>query len=336
MEFTFVEELVHRLKVFQAMATDVVSIAPHETMRAAQLHMRSKRVSGMPVTAGEQMIGIVTIEDIIKALDLGHIDEPVERWMTRDVVTVDRRWPLSRAMSILDRTQFGRLPVLDENDKLCGVITPESILRALLIELNRLLAQDEEREAAKVSADGESERFEFDVEAQDYDRAGLASVRLKRELTARGFEPNLCRRVAIATHEAETNLIIHTLHGGQIIADIEPHCIRLNVRDDGPGIDDIEQAMVPGYSTASEFVRDLGFGAGLGLPNIQRCSDHFEIRSAPGYGTRLNLRFDVPDEAEQAASGSPETGAEDSAGGAGGILPRAAAEPPTAEEATDP
>ncbi len=293
MELSFVEELVHRLKVFQAMETDVVSAHPDMTMRDAQITMREARVSGCPVVDGDTMVGVVTVEDIIKALDHGHIEEPIGRWMTRDVVTVERRWPLSRAMSILDRTGFGRLPVLDEGCSLCGIITPESILRALLVELNRLLAQDEEREAAKATVDGGALRLEFEVSAGDFDRAGLASVRLKRELANRGIEPALQRRVAIAAHEAETNLIIHSTTGGKIIADIEADSVRLAVADEGPGIEDVDQAMTPGFSTATDMVRALGFGAGMGLPNIRRCADHFEIKSKPGYGTRLNLRFDI-------------------------------------------
>lgn len=293
MEFSFAHELVHRLKTFQAMRTDVTIVEPHMSMREAQVLMREKRVSATPVVDSDQLVGIVTVEDIIKALDHGHIDETVGEWMTRDVICVDKRWPVSRAMAILDRTGFGQLPVLDESCRLCGLITPESIMRALLVELNRLLAQDEEREAAETSVADGALRMEFKVAAGDYDRAGLASVRLKRELASRGIEPSLQRRVAIATHEAETNLIIHSNEGGTIVVDIADDAIRLTVSDSGPGIEDLEKAMTPGYSTASDFVRDLGFGAGMGLPNIRKCADHFEIHSRPGLGTRLNLRFDV-------------------------------------------
>ena len=293
MEFTFVEELVHRLKVFQAMDRDVVTVTPEMTMRDAQRTMRETRASGLPVVKDDRMVGIVTIEDIIEALDHGYIDEPIERWMTRDVVTVERNWPLSQAMSILDRTQFGRLPVLDESGSLCGVITPESVLRTLLGELNRLLSQDEKSAVTREVHERAALRLKFDVAAGDFDRAGLASVQLKRELAARGVEPALQRRVAIATHEAETNLIIHSTSGGTIIVDLEPESIRLTVADAGPGIADVEQAMQPGFSTASDFVRSLGFGAGMGLPNIKRCADHFEIKSKQGLGTRLNLRFDL-------------------------------------------
>jgi len=293
LELSFVEELVHRLKVFQTMAKNVVTVSSEKTLRDAQITMREARVSGLPVVKDNIMVGIVTIEDVILALDHGYIEEPIERWMTRDIVTVESNWPLSRAMSILDRTRFGRLPVLDKDGSLCGVITPESILRAFLTELNRLLAGDEKSEVTIETLESKALRLRFYIMAGDYERAGLASVQLKRELTARGVDPAIQRRVAIATHEAETNLIIHSTSGGIIIAVLEPESIRLTVSDNGPGIENIEQAMQPGYTTASDFIRSLGFGAGMGLPNIKRCADHFEFKSKPGLGTRLNLRFDL-------------------------------------------
>lgn len=305
MEFTVVHEVVHRLKVSQAMRTDVVTVAPTMTMRQAQQRMRETRVSGMPVTVADDMVGIVTIEDIIRCLDEHRMEDPVSAWMTTDVVTVDARWPLTRAMAILDRTGFGRLPVLNENGRLCGIITPESILRSLLEELSRLLAQEAEKDAGRATMDGSVLRLEFDIAAKDYEGAGLASVRLKRELALRGFHPRLQRRVAIATHECETNLIIHTTEGGRIVALVSDQKVSLTVSDKGPGIQDIEQAMQPGFSTASDFVRDLGFGAGMGLPNIRRCADRFEIRSRPGSGTWLHIEFDVRNEERPAAPATP-------------------------------
>ena len=306
MEFSFVEELVHRLKVFQAMTKNVVTINSEKTLRDAQRIMREARISGVPVVKDNIMVGIVTIEDVIIALDHGHIEDLIDRWMTKDVVTVESNWPVSRAMSILDRTRFGRLPVLDKDGHLCGMITPNSILRALLSELNRLLARNEKSEVTKETLKSEAVRLRFDVEAGDYDRAGLASVQLKRELAARGVDPVLQRRVAIATHEAETNLIIHSTSGGTIFADLDPESIRLIVTDNGPGIENIEQAMQPGYSTASDFVRSLGFGAGMGLSNIKRCTDHFELKSKPGLGTRLNLRFKLVTRSASASTGQTD------------------------------
>ncbi|MBI2302895.1 MAG: CBS domain-containing protein [Armatimonadetes bacterium] len=293
MEYSVIHELVHRLKVSHAMSTDYVTVPPNVAMRVAQQRMREARAGGMPVTRGDEMVGIVTTEDVILWLDGGGRDDLVEQWMTRDVVTVDRRWPLTEAMGLFGKTGFGRLPVLDEGGQLCGVITPESILKSLLDEVSAMLTAKDEAESGRATMDGSVLRIEFDVPARDYERAGMASVRVKRELAARGFKPQLQRRVAIATHECETNLIIHTTEGGRIVALVDDGSVKLTVSDKGPGIEDIERAMVPGFSTASDFVRDLGFGAGMGLPNIRKCADRFEIRSKRGSGTWLHLEFDV-------------------------------------------
>lgn len=298
------------------MQTDVVTTRAEQRMREVQALMRARRISGVPVVdeVGD-LVGIVTIEDIIRALDHGHIEEPVDTWMTKDVVTVRDRWPLTESMSVLDRTGYGRLPVLDESGKLVGIVTPESILHSLLVELNRLLAQDEEHPHQAVDRSApDGLRMEFQVTAGDYDSAGLSSVRLKRELANRGLAQDVQRRVAIAVYEAEANLIIHTERGGQILAVMDDETIRVTVEDDGPGIADIDLAMKHGWSTASDLVRTLGFGAGLGLPNIRKCADHFEIRSAPGYGTRLNLRFDLTPAARGDSAPKGPAGRGDEAG----------------------
>lgn len=313
MEFSVVHEIVHRLKIAEAMKTDYVAVSPAMSMRQAQQKMREARVNGMPVVAGDTMVGIITTEDIIKCLDFGDMREPIANWMTREVVTVGSPEPLTQAMSTLDRTGFGRLPVLDSDGHLCGVITPESILRSLLVELSRMLADEAERDTGRATMDGSVLRLEFDVAPRDFDRAGMASVRLKRELARRGCVQALQRRVAIACHECETNLTIHTVEGGRIVALVSDDMVRLTVSDKGPGIEDIEQAMTPGYSTASDFVRDLGFGAGMGLPNIRRCADRFEIRSKTGSGTWLNLEFDLPRAAGESAVGEPTDGADQEA-----------------------
>lgn len=106
-----------------------------------------------------------------------------------------------------------------------------------------------------------------------------------------GIDPALSRRVTIASYEAELNMIIHS-HGGLMSVEISPDAIALCCEDTGPGIDDIDMAMREGYSTASSDVRMMGFGAGMGLPNIKKNSDDFSIRSDSA-GTCLNMRFNI-------------------------------------------
>lgn len=130
----------------------------------------------------------------------------------------------------------------------------------------------------------------YTVEREDFLRAGEASSAIKATLRKLGIDPDTVRRIAIASYEAEMNLVIHSL-GGQLTLAIDPDTVRLIAEDNGPGIEDIDLALQEGYSTASEKTRELGFGAGMGLPNMRKMSDGFDIASSPGQGTRVEMSF---------------------------------------------
>lgn len=132
----------------------------------------------------------------------------------------------------------------------------------------------------------------FSVDKMDFTRAGDVSATIKRTLKLLGVDARVIRRIAVATYEAEINLVIHS-DGGQIELHIGDENILITVSDCGPGIADIERAMVEGYSTASEDARNMGFGAGMGLPNMKRNADAFYITSALGVGTTIEMRFDL-------------------------------------------
>ena len=129
---------------------------------------------------------------------------------------------------------------------------------------------------------------EYDVPGNDFARAGEASGRIKAILKELGFSPAMIRRAAIVTYEAEINMVIHA-GGGHIRASISPEGITVIFSDHGPGIPDVGLAMQAGWSTASESIRALGFGAGMGLPNILKYSDEFGIDTAVGKGTTLTV-----------------------------------------------
>ena len=131
-------------------------------------------------------------------------------------------------------------------------------------------------------------RLEYTVPADDFSRAGEASADLKHTLKRMGFPPDAIRKASIALYEGEINLVIHA-GGGKILVELLPQSIRMCLTDQGPGIPDIDLAMQEGYSTASEQVRSLGFGAGMGLPNMKRYSDEFFIESQPGRGTTIRM-----------------------------------------------
>lgn len=135
----------------------------------------------------------------------------------------------------------------------------------------------------------EEVKLHYDVDAYDFTCAGEASGKLKRSLKDLGFDASLVRKVAIAVYEAEINMVIHA-EGGVIDAIITPECITVILADKGPGIPDVELAMKEGYSTAPENVRSLGFGAGMGLPNIKKYTDELKIDTEIGVGTTITLK----------------------------------------------
>lgn len=131
-------------------------------------------------------------------------------------------------------------------------------------------------------------RLEYEVTAGDFTRAGFASSAIKKTLKQLGVSPAVVKRVVVAVYEAEVNIVAHS-YGGRITADIEPEGINVVLADTGPGIPDVEKAMQKGYSTASKEVREMGFGAGMGLPNIKDNADKLEIETGEGRGTTLRI-----------------------------------------------
>ncbi len=128
------------------------------------------------------------------------------------------------------------------------------------------------------------------MEGGDFTAAGNASSQIKKMLKQLNVDPRVVKRVVIALYEAEVNIVAHA-YRGVITAEILPSGVRLKLADEGPGIPDIEQAMTPGFSTASAQVREMGFGAGMGLPNISENADEFRIESEVGKGTTLYINY---------------------------------------------
>lgn len=128
------------------------------------------------------------------------------------------------------------------------------------------------------------------MEGGDFTAAGNASSQIKKMLKQINVDPRVVKRVVIALYEAEVNIVAHA-YRGVITAEILPSGVRLKLADEGPGIPDIEQAMTPGFSTASAQVREMGFGAGMGLPNISENADEFRIESEVGKGTTLYINY---------------------------------------------
>ena len=134
--------------------------------------------------------------------------------------------------------------------------------------------------------------FHYDVDGSDFTSAGQASVQIKKNLRQLGIDPDIIRRVSIAMYEGEINMVIHA-HGGAADVTVSPEAVEIVLSDNGPGIEDVELAMQEGFSTASDSIRSLGFGAGMGLPNMKRYTDSMEINTAVGKGTTITMRVNI-------------------------------------------
>lgn len=139
-------------------------------------------------------------------------------------------------------------------------------------------------------SENKSVKIEFEVAGGDFERAGEASAKIKRMLQHLGVAADIVRRIAIGTYEAEMNVIIHA-GGGKVAAEVFSDETKITVSDSGPGIPDIEKALQEGWSTAPDYARQMGFGAGMGLPNMVKCSDDFDIQSQVGVGTVITMSF---------------------------------------------
>ena len=133
--------------------------------------------------------------------------------------------------------------------------------------------------------------FRYDVDGGNFTSAGQASVQVKKNLRQLGIDPETIRRVSIAMYEGEINMVIHA-GGGEAEVIVSDSSITIILKDTGPGIANIEQAMQEGFSTAPDNIRSLGFGAGMGLPNMKRYTDRMEIDSAVGVGTTITMAVD--------------------------------------------
>lgn len=294
---TRVEELAYELKIEMAMTREIKVVSPTARIIEVLELFREARISGAPVVAQEKLVGIISIEDLIRALRQGALQAAVADYMSTRVVVVNSFDPIIEALKLFAQTKLGRLVVLNEAGELAGMLTKGDITRGLLNALQHDYQAEEVRRyrASHLFEDIISDRtsliLRYQVRPKDFIHGGEASSHIKRALLRLGANPQVARRCGIAIYEAEMNLIIHATHGGEIRVEIEPHQILMEAMDDGPGIEDVELAMQPGYSTAPEEIRELGFGAGMGLKNVQRCVDEMDLISSLGQGTRLVMKI---------------------------------------------
>ena len=300
-------ELLQRLRVRDVMRDrDIISVVRTDSMRFAQNLMKRNHISGVPVVEDKRLFGIVSVNDIIKALEGGWIGEPCQKHMATNLVVLEADMPLAFAIKFFQNYTFGRFPVLDKNRDLVGIVSQRDVTRVLMQELTRELARLEGRTDAPPNAkvagqqkDAKSEGAlpyysmrQFVVVRNDLSGAGKAANEIKRMMKEAGIDNKVVRRVAVAAYELEINVCIHSL-GGTITFILDTEKATVIAKDRGPGIKDVEWACQDGTSTANDWIRSMGFGAGMGLSNSKRVADAFSIQSKIPTGTTVMCEFNL-------------------------------------------
>ncbi len=279
-------EMTYRLKIRDVMSTGLITASKKDTLRTVQDMMKSNSITGVPIVEGKRLLGIISVDDIIRALDEGHISDLCEQHMSRQLIVLEDDMPLSLGISFFEKYHFGRFPVLNKEKELVGIVTSRDVLTTLLVEMNHEMEQMEDKIHPEKESPPGSFHKEYTISKFDFEHAGVASSEIKKSLKEKGLDPKNLRRAAVASYELEMNLIVHS-DGGVLTFDSLPGRAVLLAEDNGPGIENVDNALTEGWSTATDWIRSLGFGAGMGLPNIRRVSDVFEIKSQLGKGTTV-------------------------------------------------
>ncbi len=289
----------------EIMKRDVITLGPEAPLSEARVIMREKRISGIPIVNKEgKLLGLVSTERIIRALEEGVIGRKTGEYMTprERVIYLKPKDTLEKIIETFEKYRYGRFPVLDENGKLLGLITKQDILKAILRRFHSIYIHDKRREeflSKEISLlKGEEfleeeASFRYEINTRSIAEAGEGAALLKRILEKRGYSKSFIRRVSIGTYEAEVNVVIHAGGKGIILAFLREDSVVVLVKDSGPGIEDVDLAMREGYSTAPDHIKELGFGAGMGLPNMKRAADRLIVLSQAGKGTRVEMVFIV-------------------------------------------
>ncbi|MDD2521264.1 MAG: CBS domain-containing protein [Anaerolineaceae bacterium] len=292
---TRVEELAYELTIAEVMTRNPITLDINASMRDALDVIGKAKISGAPVTRDGKLIGILSVEDLIRSLRDGRIERKVTLYMTQNVITVHEYDQVVEALKIFASTKVGRLPVVDAHNNLIGILTKGDISNGVLkalqndIEAEELIRYRASHLFEDIVSDRTSLILRYAIKKGDFLHGGAASNRIKKALLRLGASNQIARKCGIAVYEAEMNLIIHTTNGGFLRVEVEHNKIVMEAYDDGPGIPDIEKAMTPGFSTATHEVRNKGFGAGMGLVNINNCVDEMIINSSPEKGTNLHM-----------------------------------------------
>jgi len=294
-------DIFSNIKASEVMTKNVTTLTPENKMSQAKEMMRIKKISGIPILdKKDKLIGIISLEDIIKALEFNKINEPIQSLMTTNVITVNLNDKLADIVEKFDILKLRRFPVVDENNKVHGIISRVDILHGILEKFNLIYSHDKKRnstlsqEISLITGEklliNEAE-FHFSIDNADIIAAGTGAALLQQFLKKKEIDNEIIRRIGVATYEAETNVVIHSKSTGDILCFIKEDRIIIRVTDKGIGIEDLEKAMEEGFTTASDYVKEFGFGAGMGIQNMKRFTDKLVIISEKKRGTQVEMVF---------------------------------------------
>lgn len=294
-------ESIYTVRVKEAMNPNPMRISPDDTMRDAKVLMKENGLTGVPVVDGNRLAGILSVYDIMACYDNGSLDDKVSKYMSRDVILLEEEMPISFAINYFNKFKFRRFPVINKNKELTGMITARDLTAAMLKNISEQLQKYDKlnmrlSDPADIRPDTVIYR-QFIVHKYDFENAGKVTSEIKKILKERGIKQSIIRRVSIAAYELEINLVVHS-DGGVLIFQLLPEAIMIKTQDRGPGIPDLEKALTDGFSTASEWIRSQGFGAGMGLPNVKRVSNDFQI-SSDVTGTEVKLTINLGNEEDE-------------------------------------
>ena len=291
-------ERIYEIPVEKIMRTDVVRVSPGAMMSELKYAVKENNYACIPVLEGEKLIGQISIEGYIDWLtsDLG--DVPVSEIMDIKYKTLHPDEPVITAVKELELIGLRGLPVVEnESEKFLGVICRCTMMEGVLAELDIDDKKEERKEDCllnNIQASSALVTLNYIVKQKPLEYGGEISSSIRADLYKLGLPGSIVRRTAIAAYEAEMNLLSYA-GGGLFTINLNEEILDMKIEDRGPGIPDVEKAMEPGYSTAPDWVRELGFGAGMGLQNIKNCSDNFKIESTVGEGTVLLVNINMED-----------------------------------------
>ncbi len=302
------------LKAQDIMTRQVITMGPEKKMVQAKEMMKLKKISGIPVVDQQgRLLGIVSIQDIIVALEFNRIREPLKNMMSTQVSTLNIEDSLMEIVGKFECFKFGRFPVIDDQGVVRGIISREDILHGVLERFNLIYTHDEKRRL-KLDSDHslvtgqnlapEAASFHYAIDTSDINSAGIGSATLKQFVLSKGCPADIARRIGIASYEAECNVVIHSKGEGELLCFLLDDSIIVRVIDNGIGIEDLEIAMKEGFSTAPDYIREIGFGAGMGIPNMKAFADKLVIISEKNVGTQVEMVFYLQEKQDQTAQNS--------------------------------